>query len=67
MKIETTTRVLYKPKSECYVVDEKGEVKKVDKGNISTVKITAHSTKAEADAKVKQIKAKKVKDGGDTG
>jgi hypothetical protein len=65
VKIATTTRTLYKLKSDAdsYIVDEKGESKKVSKGHVSTSKITAYSTKAESDAKAKEIKDKKVKDG----
>ena len=58
MKIATTTRTLYKTGAEGYVVDEKGETKRVDNGHVSTVKIVGYTTKKEADAKSKEIKEK---------
>ena len=63
MKLENTVIKLYKPRAGCYVVDEAGESKKVSKGYVSTSKITGYSTKAESDAKMKEIKDKKVKNG----
>jgi hypothetical protein len=63
VKIATTTRTLYKTGAECHIVDEAGESKKVSKGYVSTSKITGYSTKAESDAKMKEIKGKKAKNG----